>query len=126
MRVRTLPAFHASPSDSSQCFCLPHSRSCRRWLIERHSNPSVWGRHLLSAMNQKYVHLKTAIESFGARFALVNPSASPIPVEAPLDLVVEELHQRLKKGMPLHPPREVIKGQQEFAGYEIVISEPMQ
>jgi len=56
----------------------------------------------------------------------VNPSASPIPVEAPLDLVVEELHQRLKKGMPLHPPREVIKGQQEFAGYEIVISEPMQ
>lgn len=77
-------------------------------------------------MKDRYIHLRTAIESFGARFALVNQSVSPIPVEAPLDQVIEELHNRLKKGMPLHPPREVIKGQQEFAGYEIVISEPMQ
>lgn len=77
-------------------------------------------------MKKPYIHLKTAIESFGARFALVNPTASPIPVEAPLDLVIEELRKKLKEGMPLHPPREVFKGQNEFAGYELVVSEPLQ
>jgi hypothetical protein len=76
-------------------------------------------------MKDRYTHLRTAIESFGARFALVNPSASPIPVEAPIEVVIRELHRHLKEGHPLHPPREVIKGQGDFAGYELMVSEPL-
>lgn len=73
----------------------------------------------------KYALLKTAILAFEARFSAVNPTVSPIPVELSLDDVIRELKTRLKNGNPLHPPREVIKGQGEFAGYELLTSEPM-
>lgn len=75
-------------------------------------------------MKPKYASLKSAIESFGARFALVNVAVSPIPVEATLDLVIAEMSKRLKEGKPVHPPRENIKGGTDFAGYEIFLTEP--